>query len=426
MATLNLGRIKPVFRGAYAGGTAYVVDDIVTSGNETFICILASTGNATSNATYWTKLAAKGGDVTQLTTQGDILYRDGSGVARLAAGLDGQALLSGGAGANPSWGAATAAMQSVVTAATLTAVAGKAYPINTTSNACVVTLPASATAGDTIEFLDYARKWGTNSVTLEQGLLKYQGYTQAAGKPAVYSKDGTHITLVYVDATQGWIPTIDDDVSIESDPPITATGGTITTYTSGGINYKVHTFLTSTNFVVTAGGAMDIFMVGGGGGGSGYHAGGGGAGGLIECPAASNTISPATYAIVVGGASTQGVLVPGGQGNDTTGFGETCNGGGFGGNWNTHAATAGGSGGGAQGGTGSPPGSINGGAGNQGNPTTLTGTGYGFDGGDGFASHWGGGGGGAGSDGDDGINQIQGDGGIGRENSFRTCKKNKS
>ena len=83
MATLNLGRIKPVFRGAYAGGTAYVVDDIVTSGNETFICILASTGNATSNATYWTKLAAKGTDgtdvCTTITTQGDIIYRDGSG-----------------------------------------------------------------------------------------------------------------------------------------------------------------------------------------------------------------------------------------------------------------------------------------------------------------------------------------------------------
>ena len=88
MATLNLGRIKPVFRGAYAGGTAYVVDDIVTSGNETFICILPSTGNATSNATYWTKLAAKGTDGTDvgatLTTQGDILYRDGSGLQRLA------------------------------------------------------------------------------------------------------------------------------------------------------------------------------------------------------------------------------------------------------------------------------------------------------------------------------------------------------
>ena len=88
MATLNLGRIKPVFRGAYAGGTAYVVDDIVTSGNETFICIQASTGNATSNASYWTKLAAKGTDGTDvgttITTQGDILYRDGSGLQRLA------------------------------------------------------------------------------------------------------------------------------------------------------------------------------------------------------------------------------------------------------------------------------------------------------------------------------------------------------
>jgi len=88
MATLNLGRIKPVFRGAYDASTGYVVDDIVTSGDETFICILASTGNATSNATYWTKLAAKGTDGTDvgttITTQGDILYRDGSGLQRLA------------------------------------------------------------------------------------------------------------------------------------------------------------------------------------------------------------------------------------------------------------------------------------------------------------------------------------------------------
>ena len=107
MATLNLGRIKPVFRGAYNSATAYVVDDIVTSGGETFICILASTGNATSNATYWTKLAQKGTDGTDLTstltTQGDILYRDGSGLQRLGAGTSGQVLQTGGSGANPSW-----------------------------------------------------------------------------------------------------------------------------------------------------------------------------------------------------------------------------------------------------------------------------------------------------------------------------------
>ena len=35
MATLNLGRIKPVFKGAYNNATAYEDDDIVTSGNET-------------------------------------------------------------------------------------------------------------------------------------------------------------------------------------------------------------------------------------------------------------------------------------------------------------------------------------------------------------------------------------------------------
>ena len=110
MATLNLGRIKPVFRGAYAGGTAYVVDDIVTSGGETFICIQASTGNATSSASHWTKLAEKGTNGTNgtdvgttITTQGDILYRDGSGLARLGAGTSGQFLKTQGTGANPVW-----------------------------------------------------------------------------------------------------------------------------------------------------------------------------------------------------------------------------------------------------------------------------------------------------------------------------------
>jgi len=111
MATVNLGRIKPVFRGAYAGGTAYVVDDIVTHGDETFICIQAGTGNATSNASYWTKLAAKGTDGTNgtdvgtvLTTQGDILYRDGSGLQRLPKGTAGKALLMNTAANAPEWG----------------------------------------------------------------------------------------------------------------------------------------------------------------------------------------------------------------------------------------------------------------------------------------------------------------------------------
>ena len=111
MATLNLGRIKPVFRGAYAGGTAYVVDDIVTSVDESFICIQAGTGNATSNASYWTKLAAKGTDGTDvgttITTQGDILYRDGSGLQRLAKGTAGQVLQINTGATAPEWADST-------------------------------------------------------------------------------------------------------------------------------------------------------------------------------------------------------------------------------------------------------------------------------------------------------------------------------
>ena len=125
MATINLGRIKPVFQGAYNVSTSYVVDDIVTFDGQSFICILASTGNATSNATYWTLIAKKGADVTQLTTQGDILYRDSTGVARLAAGTAGQVLQTQGASSDPIWASATGISWTTKTAS-FNAVAGAA------------------------------------------------------------------------------------------------------------------------------------------------------------------------------------------------------------------------------------------------------------------------------------------------------------
>ena len=106
MATVNLGRIKPVFRGAYSGSTAYVVDDIVTSGGSSYICIQAhGAGTQAVNQTaYWTQMAAGGTDVgTTITTQGDILYRDGSGLQRLGAGTSGNVLTTKGSGQNPVW-----------------------------------------------------------------------------------------------------------------------------------------------------------------------------------------------------------------------------------------------------------------------------------------------------------------------------------
>ena len=154
MATINLGRIKPVFQGAYNAGTAYVVDDIVTFGGESFICILASTGNATSNATYWSKIAKKGDDVTQLTTHGDFLFRDASGVQRLAAGTSGQVLVTKGASADPEWASATGITWDYRNA-NFTAVSGGAYICNTAEvGAFTVTLPASPSDNDYVLIAD--------------------------------------------------------------------------------------------------------------------------------------------------------------------------------------------------------------------------------------------------------------------------------
>ncbi len=103
MATVNLGSIKFNWKGAYSGATAYVVDDVVESGGNSYVCIAATTGNTPPNATYWELMASKGTDTSVATTQGDVLYHDGTSLARLGAGTSGQVLQTGGAGANPSW-----------------------------------------------------------------------------------------------------------------------------------------------------------------------------------------------------------------------------------------------------------------------------------------------------------------------------------
>ena len=108
MATVNIGSLKFNWKGAYNGSTAYSVDDVTSYNGSSYICILASTGNLPTNTTYFQPMATKGTDGTDvgttLTTQGDILYRDGSGLQRLGAGTSGQVLQTGGTGANPSWG----------------------------------------------------------------------------------------------------------------------------------------------------------------------------------------------------------------------------------------------------------------------------------------------------------------------------------
>ncbi len=90
--------------GAYSSSTAYVANDVVSSGGGSYICILASTGNAVSNSTYWNLMSQAGTDLTgTLTTQGDVVFRDGTGLQRLAPGTSGQYLQTQGSGSNVVW-----------------------------------------------------------------------------------------------------------------------------------------------------------------------------------------------------------------------------------------------------------------------------------------------------------------------------------
>ena len=111
MATIDLGRIKFKWQGAWSSSTAYVVDDVVESGGNTYVCIAASTNNVPPNATYWELMAQKGTDTSVATTQGDIIYHNGTSLARLGAGTSGNALITNGTGANPSWGTAGSVIQ---------------------------------------------------------------------------------------------------------------------------------------------------------------------------------------------------------------------------------------------------------------------------------------------------------------------------
>ena len=110
MATVNLGVIKPVFKGAYNNSTAYVLDNIVTSAGSSYICILASTGNAVSNATYWSTLS------TGASTNAGDLASGTVPTARLGSGTASNSVFLRGDG---SWQTAGSTSASDLTSGTL-------------------------------------------------------------------------------------------------------------------------------------------------------------------------------------------------------------------------------------------------------------------------------------------------------------------
>ena len=90
--------------------------------------------------------------------------------------------------------------QSVKTSNT-TMVAGEGYFVDTSSSAITMTLPSSATQGDEVSVIDYAGTADTNNITIGRNSHKIQG----SAADLTVSTERAGFTLVYVDATQGWL-----------------------------------------------------------------------------------------------------------------------------------------------------------------------------------------------------------------------------
>ena len=90
--------------------------------------------------------------------------------------------------------------QAVVTCAT-TMVAGRGYFVDTSSSAFTMTLPSSASRGDEVHIIDYGATFDTNNCTVGRNSHKIQG----ASSDLTVATERAAFTLVYVDATQGWL-----------------------------------------------------------------------------------------------------------------------------------------------------------------------------------------------------------------------------
>ena len=190
----------------------------------------------------FTKLAAIDASADEIDTldalsRGSIIYGNASAATTvLTKGGAGTVLTSDGT--DISWSAVDAgiAWQTIVTGSTLTAVAGRGYWIDTTSNTCTITLPSSASNGDQIIFADYARNWGTNKIIIDSNGLNYQG--NADSYTVEYNTDGQSLNIVYSDATKGWLPLDDDASALEPVAPVIQKGAFAYGYAGGVVSLK--------------------------------------------------------------------------------------------------------------------------------------------------------------------------------------------
>ena len=260
----------------------------------------------------------------RITSNGGVSF----GSSGTGYGTAGQFLKSNGDAA-PTWAAAGLTFQSVQ-ATGFTAAVNSIYPCNTTSAGFTVTLPASPTAGDQVCVYDYAGTFRTNNLTISPNGNKIQGDTANA----ILSARRESTTMVYTDATQGWVAISSANESSNASLPQPY----------------------SASYVI----------VGGGGGAGGNGGGGGGAGGFVS---GTTTLTPTTtYTVSIGAGGNgvgPGVVAGAGGSSSFTGL-TTALGGGYGGSRDGGGSPTGGPGGSGGGGAGAGSAPVSGGTGTPG------------------------------------------------------------
>jgi hypothetical protein len=372
-------------------------------------------------------------------TANQILKTDGSGVLSFTDAFTGIA-----------W-------QSVQTTG-FTASAGNAYPCNTTSAGFTVTLPATPSAGDQVQVVDYAGTFDTNALEINPNGEDIEGGTDNLRLTG--EREGAILT--YIDSTQGWIATSGINEGTDALSPgsysvdflVVAGGGATSLNRSGGGGaggYRTSTQTVNIGTVITVtvgdggtGGAADavltsaqdgsnssisgsglttITSTGGGGSGQaqGRNGGSGGGSSTSETPnvypgGLGNTPSTAPSQGNNGGAAIAPYTTGAGAGGGGAGAVGSNNAsgstGGNGGNGTASSITGssvtyagGGGGGGSSGGSNTTGGSGGGGIGRAGAPSTQ------LAGDNGTANTGGGGGGGTDYTGS-GVTQSSGGKGV--------------
>jgi hypothetical protein len=267
--------------------------------------------------------------------------------------------------------------QTSIKTSTITVVSGEGYFVNTTGGAITANLPAGS-AGAIASFRDYANTFDSNALTINSnGSEKINGATL----DLIVSTEGEALTLVYADATKGWLVVNDgnNDAGAQAEF-IVASGGNVTS-TCG--NFKTVIFTGPGTFCVSATGnpagsnTVEYLVVAGGGSGGDDQGGGAGAGGFRSFTAlspasplngpAAISVTAQGYAIVVGGGAPGGNSSRG-SGSPSSALGIVSTGGGGGGDYGgtpLRPGDPGGSGGGAGSRDTSGPGTIPGGTGND-------------------------------------------------------------